>query len=435
MLKIHIGGGIIMKRPIFLILAIITTIGLVACTQPASAEVLKSDKERITSPIVNPADLATLVSGDNEFAFDLYQALKEEGGNIFYSPYSLSLALAMTYAGARGETEKQMADTLHYLLSRDTLHSAFNSLYIELGKRGEGAKGKDGEGFRLNIVNAIWGQKDYQFLSSYLDLLAENYGAGLRVLDFINSPNQSRETINQWVSDQTEGRIKDLIPEGSINPLTRLVLTNAIYFNAAWKFPFEPEETANGSFYLISGDDVTVPMMKQTEYFGFAESDDYLAVELPYDGDELSMIIITNKTGDFSDFENAIDLPLVQAIIDGLENTRVTLTMPKFEFESEFGLKETLIGMGMEEPFSVSADFSGMTGNTDLYIQDVVHKAFVSVDEAGTEAAAASGVIVGIVSMPPEPITVTLDHPFIFLIRDIETGAILFIGRVMNPGK
>jgi serpin B len=205
-----------MKKPIFLILAIITTIGLVACTQPASAEVLKSDKERITSPVVNPSDTETLVNGNNEFAFDLYQALKKEEGNIFYSPYSLSLALAMTYASARGETEKQMADTLHYLLPQDTLHSAFNSLDIELGKRGEGAGGKDGEGFRLNVVNAIWGQNDYQFLSSYLDLLAENYGAGLRVLDFINSPDQSRETINQWVSDQTEGRIKDLIPEGSM---------------------------------------------------------------------------------------------------------------------------------------------------------------------------------------------------------------------------
>ena len=434
-IKMLICGGIRMKRPIFLILAIVTTIGLIGCSQPASAQVLKSDKDRITLPVVNPSDMATLVNDNSGFAFDLYQALKKEDGNIFYSPYSISLALAMTYAGARGETEKQMADTLHYLLSQSTLHPAFNSLDIELGKRGEGAKCEDGEGFRLNIVNAIWGQKDYEFLSSYLDLLAENYGAGLRVLDFINSPNQSRETINQWVSDQTEGRIKDLIPEGSINPLTRLVLTDAIYFNAAWKLPFEPEATTNSPFHLISGDDVTVPMMKQTEYFGYAKSDNYLAVELPYDGDELSMAILTNITGRFSDFENTIDLPLVQAIIDNLEHTRVALTMPKFEFESEFGLKETLMGMGMEEPFRDSADFSGMTGKTDLHIDDVVHKAFVSVDEAGTEAAAASGVIVGIVSAPPEPVKVTLDHPFVFLIRDNETGAILFIGRVMNPGE
>ena len=408
-------------------------VGLIGCSQPASADVLKSGKDRITSPVVNSSDMTKLVDGNSEFAFDLYQALKKEDGNIFYSPYSISLALAMTYGGARGETAKQMADTLHYLLLQSALHPAFNSLDIELGKRGEGAKGKDGEGFRLNVVNAIWGQKDYRFLSAYLDLLAENYGAGLRILDFKSAPEQSRMTINKWVSDQTEDRIKDLIPEGSINPLTRLVLTNAIYFNAAWKLPFKPEATTNGPFHLINGDDVTVPMMKQTEYFGYAKSDNYLAVELPYDGDQLSMVILMNETGKFGDFESTLQAATVKAIIDNLENTRVALTMPKFEFESEFGLKETLMRMDMEEPFRDSADFSGMTSEGDLHIDDVVHKAFISVDEAGTEAAAATGVIVGAVSIPPEPVTVTLDRPFVFLIRDIPTGAILFIGRVMNP--
>ena len=424
-----------MKRLLFLMLAIVMIVGLIGCSQPTSAELLKSDKDRITSPVVDFSDMTTLVNGNGELAFDLYQALKKEDGNIFYSPYSISLALAMTYGGARGETAKQMADTLHYQLDQSNLHSVFNSLDIELGKRSEGTKGKNEKGFRLNVVNAIWGQKDYKFLSTYLDLLAENYGAGLRVLDFINDSNQSRETINQWVSDQTEGRIKDLIPEGSINPLTRLVLTNAIYFNAAWKFPFKPEATTNGPFHLINGGDVTVPMMKQAENFGYAKSGNYLAVELPYDGDELSMVILMNDGGKFSDFENTLKSPAVKAIIDELKNTRVALTMPKFEFESEFGLKATLMGMGMEEPFRDSADFSGMSTQSDLHIDDVVHKAFVSVDEAGTEAAAASAVIVGTTSMPPEPVTVTLDRPFVFLIRDIETGAILFIGRITNPGQ
>jgi len=411
------------------------TVGLFGCSQPASEELLKSNKDRITSPMADQSDMTMLVNGDSEFAFDLYQALKKEDGNIFYSPYSISLALAMTYAGARGETAKQMADTLHYQLDQSALHSAFNSLDIELGKRGEGAKGKDEKGFRLNIVNAIWGQKNYKFLSTYLDMLAENYGTGLRILDFQSAPEQSRITINNWVSDQTESRIKDLIPEGSIDFLTRLVLTNAIYFNAAWKLPFQPEATTNGPFHLINGGDVTVPMMKQTENFGYAKSGNYLAVELPYDGDELSMVILMNDGGKFSDFENTLKSPAVKAIIDELKNTRVALTMPKFEFESEFGLKATLMGMGMEEPFRDSADFSGMSTQSDLHIDDVVHKAFVSVDEAGTEAAAASAVIVGTTSMPPEPVTVTLDRPFIFLIRDIKTGTILFIGRVMNPGE
>jgi serpin B len=386
--------------------------------------------------MVDQSDMTMLVNGDSEFAFDLYQALKKEDGNIFYSPYSISLALAMTYAGARGETEKQMADTLHYLLPQSALHPALNSLGIELDKRGEGARGKDEKGFRLNIVNAIWGQKDYKFLSAYLDLLAENYGAGLRVLDFIKNPDQSREVINQWVSDQTEGHIKDLIPEGSINPLTRLVLTNAIYFNAAWKLPFQPAATTNGPFHLLSGIDVTVAMMKQTGSFKYAEGDNYQAIELPYDGQELSMVIFLPAPGQFKTFEEAMTYQLVSNIMaQKINNRQVTLTMPGFEFKSEFGLKETLIAMGMTEPFQDTADFSGMSSQSDLHIDDVVHKAFVSVDEAGTEAAAASAVIVGTTSMPLEPVAVTLDRPFVFLIRDIKTGTILFIGRVMNPAE
>jgi len=411
-------------------------VGLFGCSQSAAAGLLKSDKDRITSPKVDQSDIATLVNGNGEFAFNLYQALMKQDGNIFFSPYSISLALAMTYAGARGETAKQMADTLHYQLDQSALHAALNSLDMALAKRGEGAKGKDEKGFRLNVVNAIWGQKDYKFFSNYLDLLAENYGAGLRVLNFIKDPNQSREVINQWVSDQTEGRIKDLIPEGSITPLTRLVLTNAIFFNAAWALPFRPEATANGPFHLISGTDVTAAMMKQTGSFKYSEGDNYQVIELPYDGQELSMVIFLPAEGEFQAFEEAMNYQMISNILAQKNgNQYVALTMPKFEFESEFGLKETLMAMGMVEPFQDSADFSGMSSQSDLHIDDVVHKTFVSVDEAGTEAAAASAVIVGTTSMPPEPVAVTLDRPFVFLIRDIQTGTILFIGRVMNPGE
>lgn len=424
-----------MKNLLLLVLAVAVVFGLAGCAPAASADVLKSDKERIATPVVSSSDMTTLVNGNSEFAFNLYQALKNKDGNIFYSPYSISLALAMTYAGARGETAKQMADTLHFSLTQSALHSAFNKLGLELASRGSGASGKDDKGFRLNIVNTIWGQKDYKFLSAYLDLLAENYGAGLRVLDFMADPENSRETINQWVSDQTEGRIKDLIPEGGINALTRLVLTNAIYFNAAWASPFQPEATIDGPFTLIDGNKVTVPMMRQTESFRYAKSGNLIAVELPYDGNELSMVILTNEAGSFNDFENSLNAAMVKGIIDGLRGKTVALTMPRFEFSSEFGLKETLMGMGMQEPFRDSADFSGMSSESDLHIDDVVHKAFVSVDEAGTEAAAATGVIVGTTSMPTEIINVTLDKPFVFLIRDIQTGAILFIGRVMNPAK
>ena len=414
-------------------LMLMVLLSLAACTQPAGAMV-KSEKPRVTSPKVEDTDLALLVKGNSAFAFDLYQALGKENGNLFCSPYSISLALAMTYAGARGETEQQMADTLHFALSQNRLHPAFNSVDIELGKRGEGAEGKDGEGFRLNIVNAIWGQKDYHFLPAFLDVLAENYGAGLRTLDFINAPEESRITINKRVSDQTEGRIEDLIPQGLIDILTRLVLTNAIYFNAAWQYPFSEDATKDSTFYLLNGKEVTVPMMSQTESFGYTDGADYQAVELPYDGGELSMVIFLPQDGHFETFEEALDTEQVNAIVNTLEQRQVALTMPKFEFESAFKLKPALAAMGMPVAFSESADFSGMTGVRDLYISEVVHKAFVSVDEAGTEAAAATAVIMKITALPPEPVEVTVNRPFIFMIRDIETGTILFLGRVVDPG-
>jgi len=423
-----------MKKALLFMLIAIMLFGLVACAQPVSSEVLQSDKQRVTSPVATQAGLATLVDGNSAFAFGLYQALREADGNLFYSPYSISLALAMTYAGARGETEKQMTDTLHFDLLQNRLHPAFNNLDLELGRRGQGAKGKDGEGFRLHIVNAIWGQKDFKFLPEFLDLLAENYGAGLRTLDFMKASEQSRIIINKWVSDQTEERIKDLIPQGTIDELTRLVLTNAIYFNAAWQYPFEKDATSNSAFYLLNGDKITVPMMRQAESFGYAEGDGYQVVELPYDGRELSMLVLLPQTNRFELFEESLNAQRVDDIVKNLNTREVVLTMPKFEFESSFGLKKTLTAMGMPVAFSAGADFSGMTGNPDLFIGEVLHKAFVSVDEVGTEAAAATAVIMELTAMPGEPVEVTIDRPFIFLIRDIESATILFIGRVVNPG-
>ncbi len=422
-----------MKKIVLLILVVVMLSGVVTCTQPVVGNVLQSDKPRITSPGADKTDVATLVEGDSGFAFDLYQILRENDDNLFYSPYSISLALAMTYAGARGDTEKAMADTLRFLLPQSRLHPAFNSLDLELASRGQGAKGKDEEGFRLHIVNAIWGQKGYNFLQEYLDLLAENYGAGLRILDFMKEPEQSRVTINDWVSEQTEQKIKDLIPQGALDETTRLVLTNAIYFNAAWQYPFNENVTAPGSFSLLSGQKVLVPMMKQTEAFGYAEEDGYQAVELPYDGRELSMVILLPEEGKFGSVEASLSRQLVDGIVERIGTQQVLLSMPKFKYESSFGLKRALTSLGMGVAFTSDADFSGMDGKRDLYIQDVLHKAYVSVDEAGTEAAAASAVIVGVTSVPANPVEVEIDRPFIFLIRDIATGTVLFVGRVLNP--
>ena len=422
-----------MRNIILLMLVSTMLLAMLGCSQVVSGQLLQSDKPRNTSPAVSGTDMGTLVNGNNSFAFDLYQVLRQSGENLFYSPYSISEALAMTYAGARSGTEKDMAGALHFTLAQDRLHPAFNSLDLQLKQRGEGAKGKDNEGFRLNVVNAIWGQKDYQFLGQFLDVLAENYGAGLRLLDFISETEPSRIMINKWVSDQTEERIKDLIPQGVIDELTRLVLTNAIYFNAAWQYPFEETATADGLFFLLNGSNVTVPLMRQTESLRYTEGTNYQAVELPYDGRELSMVILLPKAGQFEAFEQSLDAAVVKGIIDRLEGGQVALTMPKFEYEYSLGLKKALTTLGMGVAFTPDADLSGMDGKRDLLIQDVIHKAFVSVDEAGTEAAAATAVIVGTTAMPAQPVAVKINRPFIFLIRDIPTGSMIFVGRVLNP--
>lgn len=406
--------------------------GLAACSQPVATGIVSSDKPRATAT-AGQEDLALLVDGNNAFALDLYRELKGGQGNLFYSPYSISQALAMTYAGARDTTEKEMAATLHFTLPQDRLHPAFNSLDQQLQTRGQGAKGKDAKGFRLNIVNAIWGQKGYSFLSEYLDILAQNYGAGLRPLDFRSEPEICRQTINKWVEDQTEQRIRDLLKEGDVDALTRLVLTNAIYFNAAWANSFEKNVTQPAPFHLLDGSTVEVPMMRQSERMGYTTGEGYQSVSLPYDGGEMEMVVMLPDQGKFAEFEQSLDAGKVKTIIESIAPTQVSLSFPRFKIESEFGLGDALYHMGMPTAFSSLADFSGMTGTRELCISKVVHKTFVEVDEAGTEAAAATAVVMRATAMPLEPKEVTVDRPFIFLIRDIQTGSVIFIGRVVNP--
>jgi serpin B len=415
-------------------LTAVLLIGIAGCDPAASAGIVQSDKQRDTSPEINTDIQSGLVEGNNTFALKLYQKLIDQDENIFFSPYSISEALAMTFAGAAGDTEKAMAEAMEFTLDQEELHPAFNWLDLELEKRGQQAQGQDGEGFRLRIANSIWGQKDFKFLSPFLDTLAINYGAGLRTVDFIKDTEKSRTTINDWVAELTENKIKNLIPQGSINPMTRMVLTNAIYFNAAWLNPFKEEMTANGAFTKLDGSKVSIPMMNQVESTRYTEGDSYQAVELQYDGRELSMVIILPEDGGFSKFESTMDNQTLKQIIGQLRTYSVTLTMPKFKYESSFGLKDALSSLGMQTAFSDTADFSGMDGQRDLFIQDVLHKAFVSVDEAGTEAAAATAVLVGTTSMP-ESATMMINRPFIYLIRDNATGSIIFLGRVMDPTK
>ena len=406
---------------------------------PTAAE-LHSDKDR-SVPSVGPADLGELVRGNNAFAFDLYHALSGREGNLFYSPFSISQALAMTSAGARGETLRQMETTLHHRLPQGELHPAFNALDRTLASRGQapgGTANSDGEGgqhFRLNIANAVWGQEGYHFLPDFLDVMAEHYGAGMMAADFAGAPDESRVEINDWVDEETESKIKDLLPPGTIDESTRLVLTNAIYFNASWLWQFNSRDTEVRPFHLAGGGTVAVPMMTETtkDFYGYARGNGYQAVDLPYSWGELSMTILLPDEGKLGEFEDSLDSEMLDRIIDEIEIDYINLTMPLFEFESEFSLGDALAEMGMPDAFGADADFSGMTRSRDLWIAAVVHKAFVSVDEEGTEAAAATGVVMLTSGPSKDPIEVTVDRPFIFLIRDIGTGTVLFLGRVLNP--
>ncbi|GAG04720.1 unnamed protein product, partial [marine sediment metagenome] len=262
---------------------------------------------------------------------------------------------------------------------------------IDLNSRGEGAKGKDGGAFRLSIVNAVWGQKGLEFFPDFLDVLAENYGTGLGILDFASEPEPSRITINDWVSKQTKGRIKDLIPPGSIDSKTGMILTNAIYFNAAWKYKFGENPTSDDTFDLLDGTKITARMMQETEKYGYALGDDYQVIEIPYDGDELSMVILLPDAGQYENFESSMDYGTAENITSNILKRLVRLEMPRFNFESEFNLNSVLSAMGMPIAFSpLAADFSGMTRDEHLYIADVIHKGFVAVNKSGTEAAAST---------------------------------------------
>ncbi|QDG49531.1 serpin family protein [Persicimonas caeni] len=390
----------------------------------------RSDKQRLTNPQVPQADQETLVDGNTAFALDLYAEVADEEDNIFYSPHSISIALAMTYAGARNDTATEMAQVMHYDLPQDRLHPAFNWLDLHLMDLAEEPVNEESEPFQLSVANSIWGQKDYHFESDFLDTLAVNYGAGLRTLDFIEETEASRQTINTWVEDETEDRIKNLLPQGTITQGTRLVLTNAIYFKASWLSAFDEQMTSQGDFTLRDGSTVTADLMQQTAQFPYADMGDYRAVQLPYDGGDVSMLVILPD--DLATFESSFDASKLDAVDAALASERVKLTFPKFEFEAPLMLTGILQDMGMVAPFQ-NADFSGMTGQVGLAITDVVHKAFVAVDEEGTEAAAATAVVVGETSVPPTPVEFRADKPFIFMIRDNQTGSILFMGRIVDP--
>ena len=382
------------------------------------------------------SDLKVVSQGINKFSFDLYKKLKDKDKgkgknkeeNIFYSPASISIALAMTYAGARGNTEKQMANVLNFTLPQNRLHPAYSKLIENL---------KSNKDYELSIANALWLQKDYKYLQEFLNTMEKYYKGGFNEVDYKTNPEGARIKINNWVSKETKEKIKDILNPGDITSLTRLVLTNAIYFKGKWQTEFDKMATRDEDFYLINGQKTKVKMMYQKNTFNYYKNDDLQLLEIPYKGDKVSMVIILPKVGKFKTVENMMDEKKLQEWLKNAMKTEVKVYIPRFKFTQGFNLSNVLSDMGMKDAFSpAAADFSGINGEkNDLYITSVIHKAFVEVNEEGTEAAAATAIVMDTKALLIEELVFKADHPFIFLIRDKKTGSILFMGRVMDPNK
>lgn len=389
----------------------------------------------------------------NAFALDLYGELRKQEGNIFFSPYSVSAALAMAYTGAAGKTESQMAKTLHFSLGQAKTNEAFRTLNEQVLAAGHG------KGAELNIANALWAEKSFAFKKEFLESVRTNFAqqsgwfsripvinvalgaiwsddqGSLRQVDFRNAPEAARNTINSWVEQQTDNKIKDLFGPGSIAADTKLVITNAIYFKGFWESQFKKNRTKDDPFYLLDGTKVTIPMMMQTASFGYAEETGLQVLEMGYKGGELAMVVLLpSKERRFDDFEQSLTAEKVNQWIGNLKNRLVDVHFPKYEMTSSVQLPALLTKLGMTDAFSLrNADFSGMTGGRDLFIEKGIHKAFVHVYEEGTEAAAATGWSFRYTGAPPRPVVFRADHPFVFLIRHKPSGCILFLGRVTKP--
>jgi len=373
-------------------------------------------------------------NADNAFAFDLYAKLAPSNqGNLFFSPSSIQTALAMAYAGARGQTAGQMAAVLHLPPGGNSVNKDFGDFLRILNSPTNEAGNP--RGYQLSVANALWGQNDYHFLPTFLSLLKSDYGAGLQEVDFKHDTEGARAEINSWVAKKTMDKIQNLIGPGALTPSTRLVLTNAIYFKGTWQDPFDKQFTHDDIFHLSAGAQTMAPMMRTTGNYSYTDSPDYQALCLPYAGGDLAMVILLPRAVDgLPQLEKALTAKALANVLGGMDDQEVHISIPKFKMTAEFELAPVLESMGMRDAFGTGSDFSGMTGNKDLSISAVIHKAYVEVNEQGTEAAAATGIaMTTAMARPMQPEEFHADHPFLFLIRDQRSGAILFIGRVADP--
>jgi serpin B len=372
---------------------------------------------------------APVAAATNAFAADFYGHLaSSESGNIFYSPLSIQAGMAMTYAGARGATAREMATSLQLDRIRGDVGEAFGSYLRQVEAT------SFGDTTRLEIANRLWGQEGHDFLPSFLDVTRDQFGAELQRLDFARDEEGSRQTINTWVSERTQGRIPELLAPNFVSADTALVLTNAIYFKGRWASVFDPEATTLGFFRKLDGQQIDTGMMRQTSTFKYAEAPGVQVLEMPYEGGRLAMdVILPGFDVDFTAFEQGLTEAKVARWLGMLEAQRVIVAMPRWRAETEINLKEALAGIGVRQLFDpMTADLSGIDGTRTLFVSSAVHKAFVEVNEDGTEAAAATAVGISPTSLPAEPIF-TANRPFVYLIRDLDTGTTLFMGRLAEP--
>ena len=389
------------------------------------------DYQYTTSPVILADDknytaekLNSLVDSLNIFSIDFYQKISEnKQDNIFFSPYSIFVALSMAYEGAQENTAEQMYNILHFLQNDSETQGSFGKIYNLLNQKQIG--------YTINTANAFWIQQNYPFLPEYINLLQNYYMAEANELDFSKNV-EAAGIINAWIENQTNGKIKDMIDSGALSEYTRLVLTNAIYFKGLWENPFDPKYTYNTDFIVNSSNTIKIDMMSLSDCtFNYTETNELQILKLPYKGSDLSMLIILPKENNISVVESALNTANIQYWNNSLQEMKINIDIPKFKFNTEYNLNTILIKMGMIDAFSVTdADFSGMDGTKNLFISDVLHKAFVEVNEEGTEAAAATSVIVTTSAVTQ---SFNADHPFVFLIQHEKTGAILFMGKIMNP--
>lgn len=427
-----------LRRAVLPPLATLAALALAACSAGADdGEGVKLDTARSalaydTNPQVDPASVAQLTRDNAAFATDLYRQLgkgKFAGQNLFFSPHSVSTAFAMLLGGARGETERTVAAGLHATLPQATLHAATNRLAIDLRARSaEGGAGSDGKGFRLNVTNSFWGERGLAWEAPYLDVLAVNYDAGIHRMDFVGAAEAARGTINAWTKEKTEGRVPDLLPAGALDASTRFVLLNTVYFNAAWQETFSETEV---TFAALAGARA-VPGIRGVGGMRHAALEGAEAVAIPYEGGKLELVAV--RPDDLAEYEAKLDGAALDGVFAALAPAEVDVTLPKITIEgSSISLKDELSALGMGAIFD-GGDFSGMTTSADLRISDVFHKAFVKIDEKGTEAAAATAIVGNELSAAVDPPKVVkLDRPFVFFVRDVPTGAVLFTGRVLSP--